>query len=332
MALLYEPGDALNFRQPFTSMTHDVLRLTNKNNSPVAFKVKTTAPKQYCVRPNAGRIEPGEAVEVQVVLQPMKEAPAANSKSRDKFLIQSIAISREMDSMTVSEIWTMAECEAKDIINEKKLRVRYLPPEEASKQQQAESNGAGSNEKSPTTSQLRANPPTRPLPGPSPLAKAVDTVVDSPGEESAADAQNYTPTKNGSASRSLTSPVATAVASSSPAAGRLFPETSTAASPSDTTGYAEEPVNDSKTSSTQQPSAETELQRANATIGNLEKQLDDYKKQLESVKLGNVGSSSPSSSSSRAVAAQSSKAVDGLSIQSVAIVALVAFMTGYFFF
>ncbi|KAJ1873523.1 hypothetical protein LPJ57_004933, partial [Coemansia sp. RSA 486] len=223
-------------------------------------------------------------------------------------------------------------CEAKDIINEKKLRVRYLPPEEASKQQQAESNGAGSNEKSPTTSQLRANPPTRPLPGPSPLAKAVDTVVDSPGEESAADAQNYTPTKNGSASRSLASPVAAAVASSSPAAGRLFPETSTAASPSDTTGYAEEPANDSKTSSAQQPSAETELQRANATIGNLEKQLDDYKKQLESAKLGNAGFSSPSSSSSRAVAAQSSKAVDGLSIQSVAIVALVAFMTGYFFF
>ncbi|KAJ1796216.1 phosphatidylinositol-binding protein scs2, partial [Coemansia sp. RSA 2598] len=115
-------------------MTHDVLRLTNKNNSPVAFKVKTTAPKQYCVRPNAGRIEPGESVEVQVVLQPMKETPAANSKCRDKFLIQSIAISREMDSMTVSEIWTMAECEAKDIINEKKLRVRYLPPEDASKQ------------------------------------------------------------------------------------------------------------------------------------------------------------------------------------------------------
>lgn len=29
------------------------------------FKVKTTAPKQYCVRPNAGRIEPKSQVEVQ---------------------------------------------------------------------------------------------------------------------------------------------------------------------------------------------------------------------------------------------------------------------------
>ncbi|KAJ2238178.1 phosphatidylinositol-binding protein scs2, partial [Coemansia sp. RSA 455] len=61
--------------EPFKAVTQDMLRLTNKNNSPVAFKVKTTAPKQYCVRPNAGRIEPGESVEVQVVLQPMKEEP-----------------------------------------------------------------------------------------------------------------------------------------------------------------------------------------------------------------------------------------------------------------
>ena len=28
-------------------------------------KVKTTAPKQYCVRPNSGRIDPGANVEVQ---------------------------------------------------------------------------------------------------------------------------------------------------------------------------------------------------------------------------------------------------------------------------
>ncbi|KAJ2365477.1 phosphatidylinositol-binding protein scs2, partial [Coemansia sp. RSA 2607] len=122
MALVYEPGDSLSFRQPFTSLTQDQLRLTNKNNSPVAFKVKTTAPKQYCVRPNAGRIEPGQSVDIQIVLQPMKEDPPVNTKCRDKFLVQSIAITREMDTMTISEIWTMAEGEAKDIINEKKLR------------------------------------------------------------------------------------------------------------------------------------------------------------------------------------------------------------------
>ncbi|ORX66024.1 PapD-like protein, partial [Linderina pennispora] len=112
MALVYEPGDALVFRQPFKTLTQDVLRLTNKNNSPVAFKVKTTAPKQYCVRPNAGRIESGDAVEVQIVLQPMQEEFPADHKCRDKFLIQSIQITPEMDSMPMSELWAMVEREA----------------------------------------------------------------------------------------------------------------------------------------------------------------------------------------------------------------------------
>jgi len=48
-----------------TQLVKRSLQVSNPNNQPVAFKVKTTAPKQYCVRPNSGRIEPGEKVEVQ---------------------------------------------------------------------------------------------------------------------------------------------------------------------------------------------------------------------------------------------------------------------------
>lgn len=50
---------------PLTQLVKRSLQVSNPNNQPVAFKVKTTAPKQYCVRPNSGRIEPGEKVEVQ---------------------------------------------------------------------------------------------------------------------------------------------------------------------------------------------------------------------------------------------------------------------------
>lgn len=39
--------------------------MRNPNPEPVAFKVKTTAPKQYCVRPNSGRIEANGSVDVQ---------------------------------------------------------------------------------------------------------------------------------------------------------------------------------------------------------------------------------------------------------------------------
>lgn len=68
---------------PFTALVKRSLTITNHNSQPVAFKVKTTAPKVrflstvfsrlvtyiqlYCVRPNSGRVEPWETVEVSGV-------------------------------------------------------------------------------------------------------------------------------------------------------------------------------------------------------------------------------------------------------------------------
>ena len=42
------------FVGPFTDVVTSTLNLRNPTNDPVIFKVKTTAPKQYCVRPNSG--------------------------------------------------------------------------------------------------------------------------------------------------------------------------------------------------------------------------------------------------------------------------------------
>ncbi|EZF28939.1 hypothetical protein H101_07374 [Trichophyton interdigitale H6] len=64
MSVEIEPGE-LGFKRPFTKEVTEILYLRNPNSDPVAFKVKTTAPKHYCVRPNSGRIEPGKQVEVQ---------------------------------------------------------------------------------------------------------------------------------------------------------------------------------------------------------------------------------------------------------------------------
>ena len=51
--------------------------ITNPYDEPIAFKIKTTSPKHYCVRPNVGLIGPRGKQEIEVVLQPRK----------DKFLI-----------------------------------------------------------------------------------------------------------------------------------------------------------------------------------------------------------------------------------------------------
>ena len=49
---------------PFTDVVTSDLKLSNPTDRRVCFKVKTTAPKRYCVRPNSGIIEPGAAVSV----------------------------------------------------------------------------------------------------------------------------------------------------------------------------------------------------------------------------------------------------------------------------
>lgn len=104
----------------------------NPNNRPVAFKVKTTAPKQYCVRPNSGRIEPGQEVEVHVVLQAMKEEPPMDHKCRDKFLFQSTIISAEHESSSIQVLWSAVEAKNRDDIHEKKIRCVFLPADGSS--------------------------------------------------------------------------------------------------------------------------------------------------------------------------------------------------------
>ncbi|KAK5138291.1 hypothetical protein LTR08_003352 [Meristemomyces frigidus] len=117
----------LGFTRPFVHEVSQTLRLHNPTGDPIAFKVKTTAPKQYCVRPNSGRIDPGGDVEVQVLLQAMKEDPPPDARCRDKFLVQSVAITPDKDTGSVSQIWANIEQVAKSSIQEKKIRVNFLP-------------------------------------------------------------------------------------------------------------------------------------------------------------------------------------------------------------
>ena len=72
----------------------------------VGFKIKTTAPRQYCVRPNAQILKPGESQEVKVLLTPMEKLPPENYVCKDKFLVQSITCGDdELEGMTMPEFW-----------------------------------------------------------------------------------------------------------------------------------------------------------------------------------------------------------------------------------
>ncbi|KAK1083288.1 phosphatidylinositol-binding protein scs2 [Friedmanniomyces endolithicus] len=131
MSVDLEPAE-LSFRRPFTHEVSQVLRLHNPTADPVAFKVKTTAPKQYCVRPNSGRIEAGRSVEVSVLLQAMKEDPPPDARCRDKFLVQSVGVPSNAEFTSVTQVWTNIEQTNKSAIQEKKIRVNWLGADDIS--------------------------------------------------------------------------------------------------------------------------------------------------------------------------------------------------------
>ncbi|ONM34736.1 Vesicle-associated protein 2-2 [Zea mays] len=68
-----------------------VVCLTNKSNEYVAFKVKTTSPKRYCVRPNTGVILPRKTCEFTVTMQALRTAPP-DMQLKDKFLVQTTVV------------------------------------------------------------------------------------------------------------------------------------------------------------------------------------------------------------------------------------------------
>ncbi|GJN16803.1 hypothetical protein PR202_gb03824 [Eleusine coracana subsp. coracana] len=67
------------------------VHLVNKSNEYVAFKVKTTSPKRYCVRPNTGVILPRKTCDFTVTMQALRTAPP-DMQLKDKFLVQTTVV------------------------------------------------------------------------------------------------------------------------------------------------------------------------------------------------------------------------------------------------
>ncbi|KAI0246726.1 PapD-like protein [Lactifluus subvellereus] len=129
MSVTLQPSNSLGFNRPLTLNVKRALNITNPNADPVSFKIKTTAPKLYCVRPNSGKVEPGQTVEVQVMLQAMKEEPPLNAKCKDKFLIQSMLIPPDKAALPAHDLWNTPEGEEPGRVHSQKVKVNYLPPE-----------------------------------------------------------------------------------------------------------------------------------------------------------------------------------------------------------
>lgn len=102
--------------------------LANNTYHYVAFKVKTTSPKSYCVRPNIGILEPKSTCEFRVILQAQKVADPGMI-SKDKFLIQSAAVPAETTGKDITS--AMFVKDVGKYVNEVKLKVALISPSES---------------------------------------------------------------------------------------------------------------------------------------------------------------------------------------------------------
>ncbi|XP_061887899.1 vesicle-associated membrane protein-associated protein B-like [Entelurus aequoreus] len=122
--LLLEPQHELRFRGPFTDVVTSTLKLTNPTDRNVCFKVRTTAPRRYCVRPNNGIMDAGTSILLSVMLQPFDYDP--NEKSKHKFMVMSMLAPHDMTDM--EGVWKDAKPEE---LMDSRLRCAFDMPLDA---------------------------------------------------------------------------------------------------------------------------------------------------------------------------------------------------------
>jgi len=111
--------------------------------APAAYKIKTTAPKRYLVRPNQGLLAPGGAQTVDIILVERDHialrddsAKGAEAEEKDKFLVQTTAVQSDLlqgwadkppeeKSEKIISLWSSVD---KKAITGRRLKVRFTRP------------------------------------------------------------------------------------------------------------------------------------------------------------------------------------------------------------
>ena len=84
------PSEYISFNAPIDKVSTEYLTLSNSSDQIVIFKIKTTNPRQFCVRPNCDYIEPRSSIKIEILMQPEN-----SGQSKDKFLIQAASVTEK---------------------------------------------------------------------------------------------------------------------------------------------------------------------------------------------------------------------------------------------
>ncbi|XP_041358108.1 motile sperm domain-containing protein 2-like isoform X2 [Gigantopelta aegis] len=118
--LTIKPAEVLEFSAADGSKeAFDIVFLTNTLPYPIAYKVKTTSPEKYRVRPSYGIVKPGSCSKVFIYLH----AEYNDNVHKDRFLIMAMELTDDNCDNAV-HLW---KCVPKDSIMEHRLRCIYNP-------------------------------------------------------------------------------------------------------------------------------------------------------------------------------------------------------------
>ncbi|GMN51659.1 hypothetical protein TIFTF001_020820 [Ficus carica] len=87
--LLNVEPSVLKFPLELKKQSSRSMKLINKTDKHAAFKVKTTNPRNYCVRPTTGVVSPRSTCHVTIKMQAQNEAPY-DMRCKDKFFVQTV--------------------------------------------------------------------------------------------------------------------------------------------------------------------------------------------------------------------------------------------------
>ncbi|XP_040990563.1 vesicle-associated protein 2-1-like [Juglans microcarpa x Juglans regia] len=143
--------DDLKFQFELEKQSYCDLKVVNKTEHHVAFKVKTTSPKKYFVRPNTGVIQPWDSCFIRVTLQAQQEYPP-DMQCKDKFLLQSTIVPPHTDVDELPQ--DTFNKDSGRAVEECKLRVLYISP--ASAHANSENQALAGSTQSPDTNSNQA--------------------------------------------------------------------------------------------------------------------------------------------------------------------------------
>ncbi|CAI4055964.1 hypothetical protein SUVZ_02G0260 [Saccharomyces uvarum] len=134
--------EQLAFKAPLNEQSTEYIKLENDGDKRLIFKVRTSAPKSYCVRPNVAIIEAHESAEVQIVFVGLPKSTTEDeiSQRRDKFLIVTLPVPTDYADMNDSILlsnWANLEEQYKDDMVFQKVKVSYsaMPSQKPSDRQ-----------------------------------------------------------------------------------------------------------------------------------------------------------------------------------------------------